>query len=78
MTGLKKWCRTEIWLFSQAQSMLILKSPYLQQDASKIFAGSGVKIELDGRTHLGAVIGSEKYRKEYVSSKVDNWVRDID
>ena len=41
---------------------------------TKIFEGSGVKIEIDRERHLGAVIGSEKYRKEYVSSKVDNWV----
>ena len=75
LTGLKKWCNVldeagpkYDYFPKPCKSMLILKSPYLQQDASKIFEGSGVKIEIDRERHLGAVIGSEKYRKEYVSS----------
>ena len=35
-----------------------------------MFAGSGVNVTLDGRPYLGAVIGSQEYVEEYVSSKV--------
>ena len=38
--------------------------------ASKTFAESGVNVTLNGRPYLGAVIGSQEYVEEYVSSKV--------
>ena len=38
--------------------------------ASNKFAESGVNVTLNGRPYLGAVIGSQEYVEEYVSSKV--------
>ena len=45
--------------------------------ASNTFAGSGVNVTLDGRPYLGAVIGSQEYVEEYVSSKVRAWSSSI-
>ena len=42
-----------------------------------MFAGSGVNVTLDGRPYLGAVIGSQEYVEEYVSSKVREWSSSI-
>ena len=39
-------------------------------EASNMFAESGVNVTLDGRPYLGAVIGSQEYVEEYVSYKV--------
>ena len=39
-------------------------------EASNMFAESGVNVTLNGRPYLGAVIGSQEYVEEYVSSKV--------
>ena len=41
------------------------------------FKNSGLNITCDGRKHLGAAIGSEKYRSEYVESLINNWVTEI-
>ena len=46
-------------------------------EASNTFAGSGVNVTLDGRPYLGAVIGSQEYVEEYVSSKVREWSSSI-
>ena len=46
-------------------------------EASNTFAGSGVNVTLDGRPYLGAVIGSQEYVEEYVSSKVRAWSSSI-
>jgi hypothetical protein len=46
--------------------------------ANRIFEGTGIKITLTGERHLGAVIGSEEFRDEYIRSKVSKWVEDIE
>ena len=46
-------------------------------EASNTFAGSGVNVTLDGRPYLGALIGSQEYVEEYVSSKVRAWSSSI-
>ena len=45
--------------------------------ARSIFADTGINITVQGQRHLGAVIGSENNRCEYVASKVSKWVDDI-
>ena len=42
-------------------------------EASNMFAGSGVNVTLDGRPYLGTAIGSNDYVEEYVNSKVRAW-----
>ena len=46
------------------KSWLIVKSPEIAEEAKTIF-GKNVNITADGKRHQGAVIGSEKYKKEY-------------
>ena len=41
--------------------------------AQNIFANSIVNITAEGKTHLGAFIGSMKYRDEYVKDLVKDW-----
>ena len=42
--------------------------------AKETFKGTGINITEEGRKHLGAVIGSEEYKEEYLREKVDEWV----
>ena len=55
---------------------IIVKQEY-QQEASRVFAESGINLTTKGRPYLGAAIGTEKYITEYVSSKVTEWKSSI-
>ena len=58
------------------KSWLIIKDEYMLQ-AEIIFHKSGLNITSKGRKHLGAVIGSENFKSEFVESLVDKWVGEI-
>ena len=58
------------------KSWLIVKPEYLVQ-AVDVFAGTGINITDEGRKHLGAVIGSEKYKVKYVNEQIDKWVEEL-
>ena len=47
------------------------------EEATKVFADSGINITSEGRPYLGAAIGSTAYITEYVSSKVKEWSSSI-
>ena len=51
---------------------LIVKEEHLEE-AQELFKDVGVKITSAGARHLGAAIGMESYRAEYVSGKVSEW-----
>ena len=48
------------------KSWLTIKQQYFD-DAIKIFEDTGVIITMKGRRHLGAIIGSKEYKRQYVS-----------
>lgn len=58
------------------KTWLVTKEGY-HEEASAIFAGSGVKITSDGRPYLGAAIGSREFIEDYVRSKVNTWSSNI-
>ena len=60
-----------------AKTILILKDETFMPKALEIFGDTGIKITCDGDRHLGAVIGSEKFKDEYVSKKVAGWIEDV-
>ena len=51
--------------------------PEHHERAKQIFAGTGLQITTDGKRHLGAVVGSQKYKDEYVTEKIDQWVEEL-
>ena len=61
-----------------SKTILIVKSPDDLQLANEIFDGTGIKITITGERHLGAVIGSQEYRDEYVTNKVQRWIKDVE
>ena len=84
LESLKKWwdemCTIgpQYGYFPNAKkTVLIVKSLEFLPTANSLFANTGIKISLEGERHLGAVIGSENFRKEYVSNKVKGWVKDV-
>ena len=60
-----------------SKTILIVKEG--QKDrATEIFTGTGVTISTDGERHMGAVIGSEDFKRKYVENKVSKWINDIE
>ena len=45
---------------------------------NELFAAEGVTITVEGERHIGAVIGSENFKAQYVSSKIGNWILDVE
>ena len=55
-----------------SKSYLIVKEDKLGE-ARNIFNDSDVNITIEGKIHLGVVIGSNEYREEYVKDLVNDW-----
>ena len=64
------------YLVNGPKSWLILKSPDLQEEAQNVF-GQTVNITVEGKRHLGAVLGSDSYKKEYCDELVNGWVSEL-
>ena len=60
-----------------SKSILILKDESLLSEARDLFAECNIQITCQGERHLGAVIGHNSFKKEYVSEKVSKWIKDI-
>ncbi len=59
------------------KSVLIVKNSDDLPKARHIFKGVNIEITTEGQRHLGAAIGTDKFRTEYVSAKISKWVKDI-
>ena len=59
-----------------SKTWLVTKDGH-HEEASAIFADSGVNITADGRPYLGAAIGSQEFIEDYVRSKVKTWSSNI-
>ena len=40
--------------------------------------GNSIKFTTEGKRHLGAVIGSQIFKEEYVNDKVEKWCQEIE
>ena len=58
------------------KSWLIVKPDQLDQ-ARETFAGTEIKITSDGERHLGAVIGTDENKSQYINQKIDDWTQEI-
>ena len=57
---------------------MILKDPENLPLATEIFANTDIHITTTGERHLGAVIGSREFRSEYVTDKINKWIKDVE
>ena len=46
------------------------------EEANNVF-GNSVKITDQGKRHLGAVIGSNSYKKQYCEEKINDWLNEL-
>ena len=59
------------------KTVLIIKDEKLVDYAHNLFSGTGITITTNGQRHLGAVVGNEHCRNQYVALKVEKWVKDV-
>ena len=43
-----------------------------------MFTGTSIKVTSEGRRHLGVCVGSASFKENYVRSKVQEWVKEIE
>ena len=59
--------------FPKPSKTILTVKPEYESKAAEIFDNTNIKITSSGQRHLGAVIGSELYRKEYIEEIVSKW-----
>ena len=60
------------------KTVLIVKGLQNLPKARVLFGNTKVNISTEGERHLGAAIGSTAFRDQYVNSKVEGWVKDVE
>ena len=61
---------------NESKSWLITKERYINQ-AKTAFKNSAIKITTDGHRHLGAVVGTQANKENYVKEKVTEWINAV-
>ena len=56
---------------------MILKNCDDHERALSIFNKSGIKLKVTGQRHLGAVVGSQEFKDEYMNKLIDDWTNMI-
>jgi hypothetical protein len=81
---MKKWWDTLLkigpkygYFPNNGKTILIVKNVEGLIKANELFGDSGIEITTAGDRHLGAVIGSDDFRKLYVKKKVEGWIKDL-
>lgn len=59
------------------KSWLIVKNEFLPK-SEELFYNSRINITSKGRKPLGAIIGTNEFKNEYVSEKVEKWITQIE
>ena len=61
-----------------SKSILIVKGMENLPKARSVFKDTGVQVTIEGDRHLGAVLGSESFKHDFVKRKITSWVKDIE
>ena len=66
------------FFIKRIKTYLILKDPSLLPLAQQLFHDYGIQISLEGHKHVGAAIGSEGFKEQFVGSKIEGWCKDVE
>ena len=61
-----------------SKTILIVKNKENFELAKELFKDTKINVTLSGERHLGAVVGSPKFKKEYVKGKIKSWIEDVE
>ena len=65
------------YLPNARKTVLIVKKQFLEEAKAR-FGNTGVIITTGGQRHLGAVVGSQCFREQYVKELVEGWVKEVE
>ena len=83
LSNIKKWWKA---LFNlgpkfgynpEASRYWLIVKPQLVKEADQLFENTKINITVNDKRHLGAVIGSQEYRDEYVINKTDQIANEL-
>ena len=80
---LKNWWKTvymvgpKLGYYSAASKSWLIVKEKAKQRAFTVFKDTAIKILTEGQRHLGAVIDSTKYKREYVQNKINELINEI-
>ena len=83
LRSLRTWWETivkfghSIGYYANGEKSWLIVRPELIDEAKNIFTGTSIKVTTEGRRHLGACVGSASFKENYVRSKVQEWVKEI-
>ena len=84
LTNLKTWWDTIFiqgtkigYNVNQNKSWLKLKDKNNRQTAKDMFRDTEIQITTDGKRNLGATIGTDNFRSDYITGKVKEWCDEI-
>ena len=49
-----------------------------EEEAKRIFDGTGISVTAEGNKHLGAALGSPLFVEDFTSHKVDEWIEEVE
>ena len=58
---------------NESKSWLILKNESDIDTAKEIFTNTAIQLTTSGKRHLGAAIGNQLFKDEYVGGKITEW-----
>ena len=84
LTEMRKWWNTldiegpKYGYFPLASKTILIVKEEQKAKAIEVFGDTEITITTAGERHMGAVIGSQEYKLEYVKNKVSKWVQDVE
>lgn len=63
--------------FPNSAKTCLLVKPEFEQGAWQLFAGTHVEVCVDGKRHLGTVLGSANFTEQYITTKVQLWTDEL-
>ena len=61
-----------------SKSWIVLKDPAKLSECERIFESSPINITVEGKRHLGAAIGSQNHKNEYIDTLILKWKKNIE
>ena len=60
-----------------SKTYIVVKKEEDVERVKEIFGDDEIKITTKGHRHIGAALGSDDFKKEFVEKKIENWINDV-